>query len=389
LAATVIEGVRVAPGNGHVSHDVATVVLDSEGVVIEIAEGGEPAGLVLVPAAVDLHLDNLRERRRPRATVELDHAAVIAALDAECAAAGIGVVCVASRCEHAPGKGVELEHAIEVAETVEALAPTLACDWRLHARVEVTHDGAVDTLQAVLAASTRVQLISVMEHSTDRNRFATLEEHRRFYAEDWGVPLERVDEILASGISGSATADDRRRAVGAMAAGAGITLASHDDRDPGDVEAAWELGARVAEFPLTLAAAKRAQELGMTTVLGAPNVVRGRSTSPGNLLATDAVVAGVCDVLCSDYLPGALTEAALTLDATGALGLERAVDLVARNPARAIGIEPPMISVDRPLTASLRRGSGGVHVGLALWRQGRLVFSRSALPVQVPSLRAG
>jgi alpha-D-ribose 1-methylphosphonate 5-triphosphate diphosphatase len=360
---------------------VGTVVLDADGTVTEIAPGGVPSDLALVPAAVDLHLDNLRERRRPRATVELDHRTVILALDAECAAAGIGTVCVAARCEEAPGKGIELRHAVEVATAVEELAPSLACDWRIHARVEVTDDGAVDTLEKVLAESSRVVLVSVMEHSADRTRFASLEEHRRFYAEDWGVSIEEVDELLVAKRRSSTTVEDRRWEVARLAAAAGVVLASHDDRDPDDVEAAKALGARVAEFPLTADAARRARELGMVTVLGAPNVVRGRSTSPGNLLAADAVDAGLCDVLCSDYLPSSLVEAAFALEASGVVGLDAACELVGAAPARAVGLEPPTIAVGSPLSASLRRAVGPTHVGMALWRSGRLTFSRGAQAV--------
>jgi alpha-D-ribose 1-methylphosphonate 5-triphosphate diphosphatase len=371
----VIHDVAVLPGAGRPVIDVATVVIDAEGVVREIEPGGEPSGLVLMPAAVDLHLDNLRERRRPRATVNLDQRDVLVALDAECAAAGIAVVCIAARCEHAPGKGVVLEDAVALAATVEELAPALACDWRVHARVEVTEDAAVDTLAEVLGVSTRVALVSVMEHSIGRTRFPTAEAHRAFYAEDWGVSIEQVEELDGKG-DASGASDDRRRAAAVIARTAGIPLGSHDDRNPEDVEAAAELGARVAEFPLTPEAARRARALGMTVVLGAPNAVRGRSTSPGNLLASDAVRAGLCDALCSDYLPASLVEAPHALAARGDARLDAAVDLIASGPAAAIGLAGPAIEVGRPLTATLRRRVGGAHVGVALWRDGHLVFSR-------------
>jgi alpha-D-ribose 1-methylphosphonate 5-triphosphate diphosphatase len=377
MADSVIRGVTVVPGGGRPRIPAATVVIGADGVVRDIVAEGLPSNLMLVPGAVDLHLDNLRERRRPRATVNLDVRGVLVSLDAECAAGGIAVVCVAARCEHAPGKGVLLEDAINLAATLEYLAPELACDWRLHARVEVTEDAAVDALADVLDASSRVALISVMEHSLERHRFESADAHRRFYAEDWGVSVDQVDEIMAAKGEDSAVRDDRRRAVATIAAEAGIPLASHDDRSVDDVDAAAALGARISEFPLSTQAAARAREHGMAVVLGAPNAVRGRSTSPGNLLVADAVGAGLCDVLCSDYLPTALQEAPHALAASGVLSLDDAIDLVAARPAAAIGIDRPAIEVGQPLTASLRLVSPAVHVGLALWRGGRLVFCRS------------
>lgn len=381
-----IDDVTVVPGEGRAALPGATVLLDGDGVVTEIVPGEDTGSArYLVPAAVDLHLDNLTERRRPRATVTLDQAAVVTTLDAECASAGIGTVCIAARCEEAPGKGVVAADAVELAAVVEELAPSLACDWRIHARVEVTDDAALDALRGVLERSSRVVLVSVMEHSAERSRFASPEEHRAFYAADWGLPPEEVDAILAVK-DGHDTREERRREVARIAAAAGITLASHDDRGPADVEAAHALGARIAEFPLTVEAAHRARELGMATVLGAPNAVRGRSTSPGNILVADAVGAGAVDVLCSDYLPIALQGAPHALVRDGVLPLERAVDLVSTAPAAALGLPSPVIEVGRPLTAALGEVHGVTHRGLALWREGRLTFSRAGVPQARPAL---
>lgn len=379
-ATTVIERVGVVPGDGGAVVDCATVVVDGAGIVREITPSPGQPELLLVPGAVDLHLDNLRERRRPRATVQLDQAGVIAALDAECASAGVAVVCIAARCEDAPGKGVHLGDAVELASLISALAPHLACDWRVHARVEVTDDGAVDALAQILTTTDRTVLVSVMEHSVERTRFASADEHRRFYAQDWGVPVDEVDRMMAAKRTGSAEADDRRREVASLARAAGVVLASHDDRDPDDVDAAHALGATIAEFPLTLAAAQRAGAIGMATVLGAPNAVRGRSTSAGNLLVADAMAGGACDVLCSDYLPSSLQEAPLALARRGVLDLGRAVDLVAARPAAVLGLPVPTIALGRPLTASLRRPVDTIHLGEALWRDGRLTYARAGSP---------
>ena len=133
MAHTVIERVTVVPGRGRPVLPSATVSLDAAGRVTAIdpdpgappydpAPDDMPTGsLLLVPAAVDLHLDNLVQRRRPRAGVTLDHAAVITALDAECAASGIATVCVAARCEHSPRKGIDIADAARLAAVVEDL----------------------------------------------------------------------------------------------------------------------------------------------------------------------------------------------------------------------------------------------------------------------------
>lgn len=373
-----IENVTVVPGAGAPRVEAACVVLDETGVVLDIQPGRVMPGRYLLPSAVDLHLDNLTERRRPRATVELDLAGVLASLDAECAAAGIGVVCVAARCEDAPGKGVHGRHAVETATMIEALSAQFACDWRLHVRVEVTDGKSVGLLRDVLAASNRVALISVMEHTAERSRFESAQAHREFYAADWGVSPQEVDRILAEQAQGTGDAQSRRQETASLARERGILLASHDDRTVEQVDQAHDLGARLAEFPLTPQAARRALELGMDTVLGAPNAVRGRSTSPGNILVRDAVREGLCTVLCSDYLPSSLTGAVLALAEHGVCRLEDAVDLAARSPARLIAAGERTIAPGRPLNAALVAVTEGTPVGLGLWRDGVRTYGRGA-----------
>jgi alpha-D-ribose 1-methylphosphonate 5-triphosphate diphosphatase len=371
--------VTVLPGRGRPAIPDAAVTLDAGGRVTDIAEGVAPAAdLLLVPGGVDLHLDNLVERRRPRATVSLDHEAVISVLDAECAAAGIATVCVAARCEESPRKGIAIADAAVLAAVIEKLAPFLCCDWRIHARVELTDEDSVDSLRAVLAASSRVALISMIETSVERSRFSSLAETCAFYSQDWGVTEAEVEEVFTVDPTRLSRIAKRREDVATLALQDDIVLASHDDRTPEHIEQGFDLGARVAEFPLTMDAARRADELGMTVVLGAPNAVRGRSTSSGNLLAADAVAAGVCDVLCSDYLPSSLQSAPHALARDGSTQLSSAIDLISTNPAAVLGLPKAAIEVGRPLTASLRRVALAAHVGMALWRDGRLVFGRES-----------
>ncbi|MDN5857748.1 MAG: alpha-D-ribose 1-methylphosphonate 5-triphosphate diphosphatase [Pseudonocardia sp.] len=371
-----LDGVTVLPGGGAPPLRGASVRLDADGIVGAIEPGGASDGGFLLPAAVDLHLDVVAARRRPRAGVELDLPGVLAALDAECAGAGIGTICIGARFEHVPAKGVLLSDASALCRTVDELAPYLACDWRVHARVEVTDDGVVEALDEALAATSRVVLVSMMEHSADRTRFASAVENRAFYAADWGIAPEEVDAVMAAKGLGRETAVENRRAVAALARAHGITLAGHDDRTAEQVEQSHALGATVAEFPLTVAAARRARELGMATVLGAPNAVRGRSTAPGNLLVADAVAGGLCDVLCSDYLPGALLAAPFALAGGDTDRLASLVDLVAAHPATALGLCVPRIAVGRPLDAVLVELVGALPMPVATWRRGRLVHRR-------------
>lgn len=386
---TLLEGITLVPGDG-TEHGPVTVRLQADGTVaaIELGAGDRSDGatLVLAPAAVDLHLDVMPERRRPRAGVLLDLDQSIVTLDAELVANGIGTVCIAARFEEEPAKGVGMADAIATCEAVERLAASLACDWRIHARVEVTEPEAPAQLRTALDVTTRIVLISVMDHSLARSRFASEQAHREFYAEDWGVSLEEVDRVLERKRSEAKGSDARREEIAEIAHAHGIVLASHDDRTAEDVHAGAEIGATVAEFPLSEQAAEAAKSLGIASVLGAPNVVRGRSTSPGNILAADAVTRDLCTALCSDYLPSALLAAPFVLADDHGLGLADALALTSTSPAGLLGLSTPVIAEGRPLDGVLISREGGTVQAVALWRQGQLVFLRrpaEALPVVI------
>jgi alpha-D-ribose 1-methylphosphonate 5-triphosphate diphosphatase len=112
-----------------------------------------------------------------------------------------------------------------------------------------------------------------------------------------------------------------------------LPLASHDDDEIAEVARNARDGIRISEFPVTLAAAQAAREIGVEVIAGAPNIVRGGSHS-GNVAVTDLIAAGAVDALASDYVPAALIEAAFTAAATAGLGLPAAIAMITDRPAR-------------------------------------------------------
>src|SRR3546814_2934669 len=83
-----------------------------------------------------------------------------------------------------------------------------------------------------------------------------------------------------------------RREIAERCRSRGLALASHDDTTEEHVDEALDHGIAIAEFPTTLAAAAQARRHGMTTVMGAPNLVRGGSHS-GNVSTLDLAEAGL------------------------------------------------------------------------------------------------
>jgi alpha-D-ribose 1-methylphosphonate 5-triphosphate diphosphatase len=137
-----------------------------------------------------------------------------------------------------------------------------------------------------------------------------------------------------------------RLAAAAMAVG--VPVLSHDDATPADRSWYRNRGARISEFPTTVAATEAAIAGNDATVFGAPNVVRGGSHT-GCPSAAEMVQRGLCTILASDYYYPALLLAPFRLESLGAASLETAWSLVSSRPAEALGL------TDRGVIAEGRR----------------------------------
>jgi alpha-D-ribose 1-methylphosphonate 5-triphosphate diphosphatase len=161
----------------------------------------------------------------------------------------------------------------------------------------------------------------------------------------------------------------------ALAARLGTRIASHDDATEAHVEEAIADGVSIAEFPTTREAAEAAHRNGIAVLMGAPNIVRGKSHS-GNISAAEVAASGHLDVLSSDYVPSSLLPAVFRLaGSTPGMTLPRAMRMVTLNPARAAGLD------DRGAIEPRRRAdlvqvrlSDGIPVVRRVWREGRRVM---------------
>ena len=97
-------------------------------------------------------------------------------------------------------------------------------------------------------------------------------------------------------------------------------------------------GVKVAEFPTTMEAATRLHDAQAKVLMGAPNLVRGKSHS-GNVATADLARIGQLDILSSDYVPSSLLMAALRLPhVSGEYDLPAAVRTVSKTPAEVVGL---------------------------------------------------
>jgi alpha-D-ribose 1-methylphosphonate 5-triphosphate diphosphatase len=340
-------------------------------------------GDYLLPGLVELHTDNLEKHLSPRPGVDWPSASAVMSHDAQIIAAGITTVFDALSIGDVNPKGKRMQ---QLPGMVDAIAKANAADMtraehRLHLRCEVCHPDTLSVFRD-LVEQPLVQLVSVMDHSPGQRQFALESKYREYYMGKYHLSSEQMDEFIVEQVANSKTYSDRyRRAIVDICLARGLSVASHDDATLAHVEESAGYGMSIAEFPTTLEAAQGCRRLGMSVLMGAPNIVRGGSHS-GNIAAATLAEEGLLDILSSDYYPASLMQAAFTLgaqldaadDSTGA-GLARAVTTVSLAPARSAGLhDRGEIRVGLRADLIHARAIGTLPVIQQVWRQAKRVF---------------
>lgn len=338
--------------------------------------GDDVEGDYIMPGLVELHTDHLEAHYSPRPGVRWNPISAIQSHDAQVVTSGITTVfdCLRMGADEDGGfaKGEMREIADRIAEARED--GRLRADHRIHLRCEVSAADVLDHFSD-FEDDPQVGLASLMDHAPGQRQFQTMEQYTLYYQKKRGLSDAAFADFVARRKEASAKyAAPHRKAIAAHCAARGITIASHDDATLDHVEEAKGFDVRLAEFPTSVEAADASHAAGMSVLMGAPNVVRGKSHS-GNIAARSLAERGVLDVLSSDYIPFSLIHAPFVLsEGEGAMSLPQAIRLVTATPARTVGLD------DRGRIAEGLRGdivrvrrSEGVPIVREVYRQGRRV----------------
>ncbi|WP_429316238.1 alpha-D-ribose 1-methylphosphonate 5-triphosphate diphosphatase [Paraburkholderia sp. GAS448] len=297
-------------------------------------------GDYLLPGLIELHTDNLEKHLVPRPGVQWNTDAAFVIHDAQVAASGITTVfdalAIGSRSNVGlRGRDTQTQCAQALARFSERRL--LRAEHFLHLRCEIATSDVVEVFDA-LCAHPLLRLASVMDHTPGQRQWHDREQWRRFQERHgkW------TDEHAAAALTELAEeqqryADRHRREIVARCATLGVPVASHDDTLVEHVEQAAAEGIVLAEFPTTRIAAEAAHKHGISTIMGAPNIVRGGSHS-GNVSALELAQANLLDILSSDYVPSSLLTAAFELVDKAGWSLPRAMSTVSSEPARTAGL---------------------------------------------------
>ncbi|KHT12313.1 phosphonate metabolism protein PhnM [Pectobacterium brasiliense] len=335
-------------------------------------------GGFLLPGLVELHTDNLDKFFTPRPKVDWPAYSAMSSHDALMVANGITTVLDAIAVGDVRDGGHRFDNLNKMVEAIrqgQEKGLNRAEHW-LHLRCELPYDATVPLFEKLMNTPDLL-LVSLMDHSPGQRQYTSLQKYREYFQGKYHLSNLQMDafEEEQRGLA-ACWSQPNRLAIAALCRKKGIALASHDDATVEHVNESFQVGCAIAEFPTTKAAARYSHDRGLLVLMGAPNVVRGGSHS-GNVSASQLAQQGLLDILSSDYYPASLLDAAFRLaqDESNPYDLPRAITLLTRNPARAIGLH------DRGVIAEGGRADlvlahtlhGHVHIR-HVWAKGQKVY---------------
>ncbi|MEM7269063.1 MAG: alpha-D-ribose 1-methylphosphonate 5-triphosphate diphosphatase [Pseudomonadota bacterium] len=291
-------------------------------------------GYWLLPGIIDLHGDGYERHLLPRPTARFPLGTSLEGVDRELAANGVTTAYLAQSWSWEGGVRSE-DFAEDVMAALDQARPRLICDIRLQMRYE-TH--MTHSEERFLAAVRRHGVDYVVFNNHIPGTLAKAETMPEAVLRWAAAAGWSVEEFMASVHEAAAREGGVEASLKRLAAafdGMSVAYGSHDDADADARRRFHAIGARIAEFPISLEAAEAAFELKNPILMGAPNVARGGSQS-GGASAVELIERGLCDTLVSDYHYPALQLAAWRLADEGVLPIADAWALISSGPAQAL-----------------------------------------------------
>lgn len=324
-----------------------TIAFDATGIVsIDQGRSSLPHAIdangdYVAPGLIEMHTDNLEKHFVPRPSVVWpDGLAAALAHDAQMAASGVTTVydalCVGYIFEP------NMKRREIFGTTIDAVAQGVAdgvfrIDHRLHLRCELTGPDLLADLEPY-AGHPLVGLASLMDHTPGQRQWRDISNLKTYVMGTRGTSeagfeadVRHRQEIGAKNVS------RHWPVVVEMFRSRKIPLATHDDTTAEHIDDAIASGAVISEFPTTVEAATAAKAHGLSTIAGAPNVVRGGSHS-GGVSVTELAERGILDGLSSDYVPASLLQAVRRLSTKSGLSLPQAMGMVTWRIADVLGL---------------------------------------------------
>lgn len=323
--------------------DDASLLIE-DGVISEICPQSVPSraveislrGRTVMPGLIDLHSDAIERVAEPRTGIYLPFD--LAAIQIDRLSAACGITTLFNAISFA-GEELGLREHRAPAKLVEAVAanrPHACTDQRVHCRFEVTYGDALPDILSFIENGA-CHFVSYMDHSPGQGQFTNEENYRDYMSTRYGYAADAITELIKKKQVDRDIVKSHVRELATCASTHAIPLAGHDADSKEHVAEMRDLGAALAEFPMSWEAARATIDAQLHQSVGSVNVIRGGSQRTG-MSARDLVAENLADCLCSDYVPATLLPAVFLLSERLEKPLHQTAKLVTKYPATAAGL---------------------------------------------------
>jgi len=311
------------------------------------AEGIDLKGQWLIPGCIDIHTDYLEKELYPRASAAFPLPFALHFMDARAATCGITTVFSAISFSDNEVKNRSLAEAMVLAQQIDKARHSLLVRHFLHARIDPNTNGILEYLEPMSQLES-LYMVIYNDHIPGERQF-TLQQQIEMRTKSLGISEEEAEKLLQEQIERTKKINNRQPIYDAFKNK--YIIGSHDDTIVEHVDEGQAYGATLSEMPTTLAAARRAKELGLWVCLGAPNYYRGGSHC-GNLSCHEAMEEDLVDILCSDYHFPTMLASVLRMMENG-IDPSKAVNMVTLNPAKLLNFDKETGSIEEGKRADI------------------------------------
>ncbi len=384
---TVFTNVRIVTPAAVIERGTLTV---RDGRIVSVlGQGGRaavPAGVtvidgqdrLLMPGFVDLHNDGIEQEIEPRPHAIFPLGVALHSLESQLVSHGITTIFHSFSFMDGREGTLHPDLLEPTVREMSTLRRTGVIRHLIHARYEMVEFHHYELFRRLIDDGL-VNLVSFMDHTPGQGQYRNPDYLINYYIRKYNSPVGEIQTLLRDREERARNpqVDVVLQKLAAHARQAGLPLASHDDDTPEKVARMRGLGVTISEFPVDMAAATAASQRGMHVAVGAPNVLRGKSTS-NNLSALDAIAGNTVDILCSDYYTPALLHSVFRLAAEGLVPLPGAVRMVTANPAQAAGLarELGSLEIGKRADLILVNDAPGMPSVVGAWVGGHRVFAK-------------
>jgi len=312
-------------------------------------------GRYIIPGLIDVHSDKIEQYIQPRPTSQVDFEFGLKMCERDMLGSGITTMYHSISLF---GDEFFGSSPLRTKENVQKIADLIAgihlrnhlIHHRFHLRIEIDNPEAYD-IACELIDQGKVHQISFMNHAPGQGQYSSMEIYQEAVVKYNGnlggrtAKSMSIDEIMEYQRNKPKLSLHQLKELTKLAHIKGIPVASHDDDTQEKLEENLGIGVDISEFPISVETAKVAKSMGLYTVVGAPNILRGRSHS-GNMSATEAILEDCADILCSDYYPAAILHSVFSMNTKHGIPLQQMVNMVSLNPAKAMKIDKDYGSIE-------------------------------------------